>query len=70
MGDTISVDPFEYGKFRRMFKEEKFKGQRYGQAFVTHFKLDKMTDKSISEMLWELDGKEAKDAIIKHVLFQ
>ncbi len=70
MHDIISIDPFEYGKFCRKFKDGEFGTQRLGQAFVNHFRLDRMSEKSFEVALWELDGEEAKAAILKNVLFQ
>jgi hypothetical protein len=70
MNNTITVELAEYQKFLRFFHKGWFGQQRLGQAFVNHFKLHKMVDKTIENILWELDGEKAEAALIEHVTFQ
>lgn len=59
-----SIEPEEYQRFLRDFYQgEKFKGQRLGQAFWNHYKLQKVADQESLGNLYELDGQQALDKI-------
>ena len=65
----ITIESVAYHEFRDDFTTGKYKCLRYGQAFYNHFDLHKMTDQTIWNKLYEMDGWEAKEFIIKNVDF-
>lgn len=71
---AISISKSEIDQFHRMYQDGKgafvqgykYKGMRMGQAFHTHFKLDKITDeenKIFCDRLYEMDGDVARKTI-------
>lgn len=71
---AISISKSELDQFHRMYQDGKgafvqdfkYKGMRLGQAFHTHFKLEKITneeDKIFCDRLYEMDGDEARKMI-------
>jgi hypothetical protein len=57
----LSLERYAFQTFLKEMKTDKYKGQRWGQAFYNHFKLHKITDQSQVGKLYELDGQVAKD---------
>ncbi len=53
-----------YQDFQKKFKEGKFKGQRFGQAFYDHFKMHRVVrDKDALDLIYTQDGDAAKASI-------
>ncbi len=63
----ISLEQAAYNEFAKEFQYgSKYLGMRFGQAFHTHFKLEKSTSQETRTQfrkLYELDGGKAKAAI-------
>ena len=51
--------------FLHKYKNGKFAGQRLGQAFYNHFKLDRVSDQEALLNLYQKDGEEALNLIKK-----
>ena len=55
----LSLEKYAFQKFMKLFNEGKFRGQRLGQAFCNHFKLERLQDQNQLRGLYEKDGKTA-----------
>lgn len=68
--ELFAIEEFEYNQFMSVYKfGTVYKGMRLGQAFHTHFKLDKSTaHKELYDKLYELDNEQAKAFIKSHFL--
>lgn len=44
MQSKLSIERYAFQVFLREVKTDKYKGQRWGQAFYNHFKLHKVVD--------------------------
>lgn len=49
--------------FKRLWNNKKFEGQRLGQAFCAHFRLERLADQYQLRGLYEADGAEAEKII-------
>lgn len=59
----LSLERYAFQVFLKEVKTDKYKGQRWGQAFYNHFKLHKLVDQTKVGKLYELDGQAAKDFV-------
>lgn len=59
MHDVLTIEKAAYEQFLKAFKEGQFKGQRLGQAFHHHFRLEKLTSRELADQIWNKDGDEA-----------
>ena len=66
----LRLERHAFQHFLREVKTDKYKGQRWGQAFYNHFKLHKVIshDKEFDK-LYELDGQPAKDLVSNIFIF-
>lgn len=62
---AMQIEQYKLQEFWNMWYAGKFPFLRIGQAFHSHFQLDKCTqDKYMLDRLYELDGQKAVDFII------
>jgi hypothetical protein len=60
----ISIEYDEYERFVKAFKEGKYSGQRFGQAFYNRFDLHKMNNQKELCKLYELDFNTGAELFI------
>lgn len=69
-GPRIQLERQAYAEFKKKFSDGKFKAQRLGQAFYTHFKMEKVISvKGELDRIYQLDGAVAENAIKALVSF-
>ena len=59
------IEGHEYSVFVRKWERNEFEHQRLGQAFYNHFELHKLNDQDSLLNLYEQDGIQAKEIILK-----
>lgn len=62
----LQLEKYKFDRFMNDFKKGKFKGQRLGQAFYDHFRLERLADQRQLNNLYAKDGEHAL-ACIKEV---
>lgn len=65
---SITIEKAAHDRFFQLWNSgtPEFQGQRLGQAFYNHFRLDKMAARFELNALYESDGDKAKSFIAKH----
>ena len=64
----MSLEAREYINFKRMYRNNEYPNQRFGQAFYNHFKLHKSSHPTDFNGLFELNGEKAIEVI--HTIFE
>lgn len=63
----LQLENYAVIQFNKQWDAGKFKGQRYGQAFYNHFRLDRIVDQAqLRDLCQTSDNKQAR-ALIKHI---
>lgn len=62
----LQLEKYAVAEFKKFWKANSFRGQRYGQAFYNHFRLHSIADQRQLQGLYEADG-EAAEKIIANV---
>lgn len=67
MRPNYTIEKAAYERFLREFPQsDRARWLRLGQAFVQDFKLDRMSDKSVVDPLYQMDGEKAKAFIAQN----
>lgn len=59
----LQLEKKAYHDFLKLWRGDKFRGLRLGQAFYNHFRLHRLTDQDQLRGLYEKDGDEAHKVI-------
>ena len=62
---VFCIEKKSFQVFLHEYKNRRFAGQRLGQAFYNHFKLDKISSQNALLNLYQKDGEEALNLIKK-----
>lgn len=65
----LQLEKKAYHDFLKLWRADKFRGLRLGQAFYNHFTLHRLADQDQLRGLYEKDGDEAHKVIGQVFLF-
>lgn len=66
----LEIEKASHEDFKRAWRQGLYAGQRYGQAFYTHFKLHRLSDQERLRGLYEKDGTDAHSVIGRVFVFR
>lgn len=63
MQSQLQLEKRAYQEFLKLWRADKFRGQRLGQAFYNHFRLHRLANQEQLRNLFNLDGDAAHKVI-------
>lgn len=64
----MNISLSEYEQFKEAWEKGVYLGMRYGKAFYTHFKLQRLGDNEIADTLFSISDKQQACAFILYLI--